>query len=54
LVPAPNEAYTQLFWPFNSQAIDEFVAQKQAEENAKKAAQKGSKNARPRQLDLFQ
>ncbi|WP_295384017.1 hypothetical protein [uncultured Thiodictyon sp.] len=55
LVPAPNEAYTQLFWPFNSQAIDAFVAQKQEEEKAKrKAAPKGSKNARQGELDLSQ
>ena len=38
LVPAPNEAYTQLFWPYNTDWFDQFIEQKQAEEKAKKAA----------------
>ena len=38
LVPAPNEAYTQLFWPYNTDRFDQFIEQKQAEEKAKKAA----------------
>jgi hypothetical protein len=40
LVPAPNEAYTQLFWPYNTDAYDKFIEQKLAEEKARKAAQK--------------
>ena len=40
LVPAPNEAYTQLFWPYNTDALDQFIAEKLAEQKAKnKAAQ---------------
>ncbi len=55
LVPAPNEAYTQLFWPFNAKAIDDFVAQKQAEEKAKKEAERKQKlDAKQDSLDLFQ
>jgi len=38
LVPAPNEAYTQLFWPYNTDKFDQFIEQKQAEVKAKKAA----------------
>jgi hypothetical protein len=38
LVPAPNEAYTQLFWPYNTDRFDQFIELKQAEEKAKKAA----------------
>lgn len=38
LVPAPNEAYTQLFWPYDTDRFDRFIEQKQAEEKAKKAA----------------
>jgi hypothetical protein len=36
LVPAPNEAYTQLFWPYNTETFDNFIAQKIAEEKARK------------------
>jgi hypothetical protein len=38
LVPAPNEAYTRLFWPYNTDKFDRFIEQKQAEEKARKAA----------------
>lgn len=38
LVPAPNEAYTQLFWPYNTDRFDQFIELKRAEEKAKKAA----------------
>lgn len=38
LVPAPNEAYTQLFWPYNTDALDKYVETRLAEEKAKKAA----------------
>ncbi|MDX9844863.1 MAG: hypothetical protein RBT42_14040 [Aquabacterium sp.] len=40
LVPAPNEAYTQLFWPYNTSLYDQFLQAKQAEEKAKRAAAK--------------
>lgn len=38
LVPAPNEAYTQLFWPYNTDSIDTYIVQKKAEEKARKVA----------------
>lgn len=28
LVPAPNEAYTQLFWPYDTAAIDRYVSRR--------------------------
>jgi hypothetical protein len=34
LVPAPAEAYSQLFWPYNTDTIDKYIAQKQAEKKA--------------------
>ena len=40
LVPAPNEAYTQLFWPYNTETFDKFIEQKQAEEKARRAGKK--------------
>lgn len=40
LVPAPNEAYTQLFWPYNTSAFDRFLQAKMEEEKAKRAAAK--------------
>ena len=40
LVSAPNEAYTQLFWPYNTEKLDAYIAEKQAEEKARKAALK--------------
>ena len=40
LVPAPNEAYTQLFWPYNTEKLDAYIAEKQADEKARKAALK--------------
>jgi hypothetical protein len=40
LVPAPNEAYTQLFWPYNTDSQDLFIQNKKAEEKAQKAAKK--------------
>ncbi|WP_434129831.1 hypothetical protein [Methylocaldum sp. GT1BB] len=53
LVPAPNEAYTQLFWPYNTDSIDQFIAKKQAEEKARKAAQKSARIDAARTGDLF-
>ena len=39
LVPAINEAYTRLFWPYNTKPVDEyFQKQKEKEKAAKKAA----------------
>lgn len=40
LVPAPNEAYTQLFWPYDTAAFDQFIEQKIADEKARKSVQK--------------
>ncbi len=39
LVPAPNEAYTQLFWPYDTSELDQYIVQKKKEEkeNLKKA-----------------
>jgi hypothetical protein len=42
LVPAPNEAYTQLFWPYNTDAFDRFIEGKLAQEKARKSAQKNA------------
>ena len=38
LVPAPNEAYTQLFWPYNTSNYDQFLQTKLQEVKAKRAA----------------
>jgi hypothetical protein len=40
LVPAPNEAYTQLFWPYNTTVFDHFLQTKMEEERAKRAQAK--------------
>jgi hypothetical protein len=48
LVPAPNEAYTQLFWPYNTERVDIFIAKKQAEEKARKAVLKATKQGSTR------
>lgn len=32
LVPAPNEAYTQLFWPYDTSSIDQYIQQKKKED----------------------
>ena len=40
LVPAPNEAYTQLFWPYDTSQFDQFLQSKVEEEKAKRAAAK--------------
>jgi hypothetical protein len=63
LVPAPNEAYTTLFWPYRTTALDEYVAQKKAEEARKKAEETARRKANkaaaasgtraPNQKDLF-
>jgi hypothetical protein len=42
LVPAPNEAYTQLFWPYNTDAFDRVIEEKLTEEKARKATQKNA------------
>ena len=55
-VPAPNEAYTTLFWPYQTTAIDAYVAKKQAEEQARRQAVKAAAGQRARphdQTDLF-
>ncbi|MDW7774693.1 MAG: hypothetical protein SCH71_17570 [Desulfobulbaceae bacterium] len=37
LVPTPNEAYTRLYWPYNTSEIDNFIkAEKEKEKRAKK------------------
>jgi hypothetical protein len=32
LVPAPNEAYTQLFWPYDTSELDKYIQQRKKEE----------------------
>lgn len=45
LVPAPNEAYTSLFWPGDTHKLDGFIKQKRKEEReAKKRAKSKSTN----------
>ena len=53
LVPAPNEAYTQLFWPYNTDAIDTYIAKKKEEEKARKAALKAAQTQSKQQTDLW-
>jgi len=36
LVPAPNEAYTQLFWPYDTSDLDKYIQQKKMEEREKR------------------
>jgi hypothetical protein len=48
LIPAPNEAYTQLFWPYNTETIDRFIEQKHAEEKAKRVASQANRLAESR------
>ncbi|WP_207064002.1 hypothetical protein [Motiliproteus sp. SC1-56] len=36
LIPAPNEAYTQLFWPYNTEKFDRYVQEKKEEEKKSK------------------
>lgn len=43
LVPAPNEAYTQLFWPYDTSKVDEEILRRLAEEKARKAEVKRAK-----------
>jgi hypothetical protein len=52
-VPAPNEAYTQLFWPYNTDAIDNYIAKKKEEEKARKAALKAAQIQAKQQTSLF-
>jgi hypothetical protein len=40
LVPAPNESYTNLFWPGDTKALDEFIAKKKKEERELKKKQR--------------
>jgi hypothetical protein len=45
LVPAPNEAYTQLFWPYNTETFDNFIERKLTERKAKRAAMLAGRRA---------
>ena len=40
LVPAVNEAYTQLFWPYDTSGIDAYVQQKKKEEKERREREK--------------
>ena len=40
LVPAPNEAYTQLFWPYDTSELDQYIQQKKKEEKKKRTGGK--------------
>lgn len=46
LVPAPNESYTNLFWPGDTKALDDYIARKKKEE------QEAKKNRKQMRLDL--
>jgi hypothetical protein len=48
LVPAPNEAYSQLFWPYDTSSIDKIIEQRLAEEKAKRAAKKAAQSVASR------
>jgi hypothetical protein len=45
LVPAPNEAYTTLFWPYRTAELDAYVQQRRKEEQAQRKAARGSGTA---------
>jgi hypothetical protein len=45
LIPAPNEAYTNLFWLADTESIDEFLKRKSQEE-------RGAKKSRGKQLSF--
>ena len=53
LVPAPNEAYTQFLWPYNTDAIDRYIADQQARLKAEKERRKMAMALPPQQFDLF-
>lgn len=36
LVPAPNEAYTQLFWPYDTSELDRYIQKKKREDKEKR------------------
>jgi hypothetical protein len=38
LVPAPNEAYSNLFWPGDTTALDAYIKRKAEEEERRKEA----------------
>jgi len=38
--PAGSTRIAQLFWPYNTEKLDAYIAEKQAEEKARKAALK--------------
>jgi hypothetical protein len=52
LVPAPNEAYTQLFWPYNTSHLDQYVREKKEEEKRKRKQEKQARDSSS-QDDLF-
>jgi hypothetical protein len=39
LIPAPNESYTNLFWPANTAELDNFIKEKRKEEREAKKRQ---------------
>lgn len=43
MIPAPNETYTQLFWPQNTDRLDEFIQERRKEKKASTAAAKAGK-----------
>jgi hypothetical protein len=47
LVPAPNESYTNLFWPGDTKALDEFIAKKKKEEQELKKKQRQLRRGLP-------
>lgn len=45
LVPAPNEAYTQLFWPYETSKVDTEIQRRMDEEKTQKARAKAGASA---------
>ncbi len=54
LVPAPSEAYTQLFWAYNTEDIDRYIADRYAKERARRGQKPSAKPEHPQQFDLFE
>ena len=43
MIPAPNETYTQLFWPQNTDTLDKFIQERRIEKKIAAAAAKAGK-----------
>ena len=47
LVPAPNEAYTNLYWPGETKNLNEYIKEKKKEEKQMKSKNRKNKNIQP-------